>query len=191
MGSALPWIALTDHIDTQQNPLRFPHHLMSLVGDSVFMTSEWKDVVILLVAGLGLALGGAYLAYSDMAARENAEQVDGVVVESEIVDPNPSRDGTGGGASVEYRYTYAGGTYTSTTICPGEGNGCYSDGKALVENHPQGAEVNVYVNPDSPSQAYLLDRAGLFGTGIQAGYAIMIGFGLVCLVVLASKVRPS
>lgn len=147
--------------------------------------SDLAGKVVPVFMVLVLIGGGAYLYVSNQQATENAEAVDATVVSSEVYDADPGdapndRENDEYRASVEYRYTYAGGTYTSENLCPGAGSGCAPTGNTpdeaeqFVSNYPEGETVTAYVQPDDPSQAYLVDSGGS-----PLLYLGMVGAGLV------------
>lgn len=136
-----------------------------------------------LVIGVVLIAGGAFLYVSNQEATENSVAVDAVVLSSEVYDDEPGdppgdRENDDYRASIEYRYTYDGETYTSSNLCPGAGQGCAPSGdtpdeaEEFVAQYPDDETVTAYVQPDDPSRAYLVEGGspmlyvGLAGVGV-------------------------
>ncbi len=142
------------------------------------------DLVVPLVLGALFATAGGFLYVSEQQTTGTVVAVDAVVVSSEVVNDRP-QEGVGPRsddyrASVEYRYTYDGETYTSTNLCPGAGSACAPSGpdrgpvEEFVAQYPEGESVTVSVPRDAPSEAYLAD-----GGSSSLLYLGLSGFGLV------------
>jgi hypothetical protein len=144
------------------------------------------STLVLLVAGLAAAGGGVYLYQDATEATENAVEVDATVVSSEVESKLQDNDQTGQRdrvyyATIEYRYSYDGNSYTSTNLCPGVGSNCdaaqdkdqQSEARAILEEYPESETVTAYVQPDDPSEAHLVDAE----ESSTKRYLVLAGFG--------------
>lgn len=141
-----------------------------------------RGVVVLLV-GVALMAGGWHLHQDAQQATETAIQTEGTVISSAVArDEVEDDDGPDVQyyPKIEYRYTFEGETYTSTSICPGTAEGCeasnYKDDRTRVEEfvsqYPEGETTTVYVLPDQPSRSFLVKT----DSGSIA-YFILMGIG--------------
>lgn len=144
-----------------------------------------RGLVIGFLVGLAFTGFGGFIIFNHYQATMHSTPVDGVVVESSVVqyESNPSTGDPGGSRpAIEYRYTYQGTTYTSSKLCPGEGNlGCYGPNtekvaQSVVDRYPEGSTVTVHVDPDDPSNAYLIDA------DLPLVYLVPVGMGLLAIV---------
>ena len=143
------------------------------------------NLVMGLLVGLAFTGAGGFIIFNHYQATMQSTPVDGAVVESAVADieGNPSTGDPGGSRPyIEYRYTYKGTTYTSSKLCPGEGNmGCYGPNtekvaQSVVDRYPEGSTATVHVDPDDPSNAYLLDA------DFPLVYLVPVGMGLLAIV---------
>jgi hypothetical protein len=146
---------------------------------------DLSDLVIGFLVGLAFTGAGGFIIFNHYQATMHSTPVDGVVVESSVADleGNPSAGDPGGSRPyIEYRYTYKGTTYTSSKLCPGEGNlGCYGpntekEAQSVVDRYPEGSSVTVHVDPDDPSNVYLIEE------GLPLVYLVPVGMGLLAIV---------
>jgi len=144
-----------------------------------------SDAALFVLVGLLFAGAGGYLLYSEYQASADANQVEATVLSSEVTAN--ARGGSEVGSDffprVEYRYTYGGRTYISTNVCPGAGSGCAGTGttrsaaQRVVDRYPNGSTTTAYVDPDDPSQAFLV------APGVSPRYLVPLGAGLFVLLV--------
>jgi len=146
---------------------------------------NFQQIVIGLLVGLAFTGIGGFLIFNHYQATTQSTPVDGLVVESSVVDyeSDPAAEQPAGSRpDIEYRYTYQGTTYASSNLCPGEENtGCYGPdtqkvAKSVVDRYPEGSTVTVHVDPGDPSNAYLIDG------DLPLVYLVPVGFGLVAIV---------
>jgi hypothetical protein len=143
---------------------------------------ELRDILLGLLVSLALTGVGGFMIYDHYQATMHSTPVDGVIVESTVVDYNSGQGDRGSRPAIEYRYTYEGTTYTSSKLCPGEHNsGCYgpNTGKvanSVVDRYPAGSTATVHVDPDDPSNAYLLDG------DLPVWYLVVAGLGVLGIV---------
>ena len=154
----------------------------------------------LLLLGIGLVVGGWQFHQGAQHATENAIETEGTVLSAALTEKNgsgPNRDGTGSNSGyvpeIEYRYTYEGETYTSTSICPGTAEGCEAsnirsqdDVEGFLSQYPEGETVTVYVVPDEPSRAFLIET----DSGSLAHF-MMMGIGALLLLSSLESVASS
>ncbi|MFC7133197.1 MULTISPECIES: DUF3592 domain-containing protein [Salinibaculum] len=142
---------------------------------------DLRNLVLGLLVGLAFTGVGGFMIFTHYQATMHSTPVDGVVVESSVVDYNNGQS-SGSSPDIEYRYTYKGTTYTSSKLCPGEyNNGCYGPdtekvAQSVVDRYPEGSTATVHVDPDDPSNAYLLDA------DFPVVYLVPVGFGLLAIV---------
>lgn len=115
--------------------------------------------VVLAVAGLGLLLVSGGSIYEAYQATSSAEDVDAVVIESEVeskTDPDDSGNRTYF-PNVTYEYEYDGERYTSHNYNPGslERGMSSSDARSVARQYRSDDTVTAHVPPDNPSEAYL------------------------------------
>lgn len=140
--------------------------------------------VVLLLIGTALVAGGWTFHQDAQQATENAIEMDGTVVSSVVTEVEvEDEDGSHieYAPEIEYRYTYEGTTYTSTSICPGTVEACEASNardresvEEFLSQYPEGETVTVYVLPDDPSRAFLVKT----DSGSIAHY-MLIGFGAI------------
>lgn len=140
-----------------------------------------RDTTIALVFALLFVAVGGYLTYDHYRQQRQHEPVDGEIIETNLTH---SRDGAD--PHISYRYTVEGTQYTSSNICPGQGDhGCHGDARTVVDRYESGQQVTVYVDPDDPSDAYLLHGK----RPTAAMVAAAVGFVFTVLIVYADIVK--
>jgi len=155
------------------------------------MEDRWKYAIgaawFLLIALL-LVGGGGYRLYTDNQAVRTYDEVNATVedswVDTEVrIDEDGDRERTYY-PSVRYTYTYEGTTYNSTSLRPGPGRFGTGQGKAqdIVSNHQPGDTVTAYVDPDDPSESFLIkDTAILIPVLLLLGGLLPLYWGLATL----------
>lgn len=141
------------------------------------------SLVAAILTALAMSAGGWYLYQSEQAVTENAVEVDGVVVSSDVHDREPASRQGDYHPSITYEYTYGGETYTSDNICPGSGSACYPTGSdrgdvvEFVDQYPEGESVTVYVPEDDPEKAFLVDESssGIYLGLVALGALLIVG----------------
>lgn len=133
------------------------------------------QLLIAVLVGVGFAVGGGYLWFSQTEDIDHYEPVDATVVSSEV--GYPSGQGGGQTAQITYEYTVDGRTYESSNVFPGPGEAPADDPQGLVEDHPEGSTVTAYYDPANPSRAFLVQKRNVFFP------VAMIGVGLLTLFV--------
>lgn len=139
-------------------------------------------MAVLTVVGLLASGGVGYLIYDIQQATSGVERVDGTVLDAHV-EENPRAEGGHDLPVVEYRYTYEGETYENDNVFAGPSDvpdtslrGDGPDAREVLDRYEQGETVTVYVDPDDPSESYLIEdnppRSGIglivFGTGFSA-----------------------
>lgn len=129
------------------------------------------SLVVFLVC-LAFAAGGAYLFWSQQQAINNSVQATGTIESATVTEEVSERDTDDDGmleedtsyyADVTYNYTYQGEQYQSSNVFPGAGDPSVGAQRAseIVDDNPPGSEAEIYVNPDNPSEAYLIQEQNL------------------------------
>lgn len=144
-------------------------------------------LVVLLVLGLVATAATGYLIYDTRRAAAGTESVAGTVLRTDVEE----HAGTTGEDRpvVEYEYTYGGETYTNDDVFPGPGDrpdatlgGDGPDAEAIVARYDVGQRVTVHVDPDDPSESYLIERGapqGLYAMAAFFGlFSLLAGVGL-------------
>jgi len=153
--------------------------------------------VLLLLLAVGLIGYGGY----DYIQQSRAVN-DAVAVRATVTDAHVDRLEGGRGIDyrpeVEYTYRYQGETYTSEQVFPGIGRRTYSDrskAQSVVASYEPGTTARAYVDPATPSDAFLIrERTPLPARAVALG---CIALGIVVLAGLGSQnpgqqeVRPA
>lgn len=94
------------------------------------------NAAIVIILGLAAVVGGVYLYYSGMQAGSDVDDVEATVVSSSVSEMSSPGEPDSYTAAIQYRYSYDGETYTSWSICPGEGTACVptSDSQSDIED---------------------------------------------------------
>jgi hypothetical protein len=142
--------------------------------------------LLLVVLALGLVGYGAYDYVNQTNAVRDAVEVDATIVETGIQSESPpgSTD-VNHWPTVEYTYQYRGERYTGERISPGPTYETYETEAAAREAasaYEPNATVTAYVDPSSPSDAFLendvsntpIGLAALGGLGLLFGAASAI-----------------
>jgi hypothetical protein len=151
------------------------------------MNEKTKGTLVLLfplLTGLLFASIGGDMLWSEYKATTDYVAVDATVVSSNV-DIDESRDLSSRENEIDrthypnvtYQYTVDGTTYTNDNVFPGPGRYSKGVGKArdVVENHPEGKQVTVYVNDADPTESYLLDET----EPLAHGAFLVVGLGLL------------
>jgi hypothetical protein len=127
---------------------------------------------------------GGYTFWSEYQATTDYVAVDATVVSSNV-DIDESRDLSLRNNNIDrdhypdvtYRYTYDGNTYTNDNVFPGSSrfNKGVGEARDVVENHPEGKQVTVYVNDADPTESYLVDET----EPLAHGAFLVVGLGLL------------
>lgn len=149
--------------------------------------SGGKEALIVLVAGIGLALYGGYSLTQQSAALQNAEKVT-VTVESTGIEEISG----GKRSSIDYKpttsfsYTYNGESYTSNNIYPSGLTQEFNTEKSArntISKYKEGQNYTGYVNPETPGKAFLKNESSN-----KPYFMILIGIGMAA-VGLVSRLR--
>lgn len=136
-----------------------------------------RDSALLLLLVLAVVGGGLLLEYDHRRQQADSRPVDGVVLDSGVTR---NEDGTVD-LALRYRYTVDGEQYTSSNVCAGIGEQyCHGNPRDVAARYPEGASVTVYVDPDDPSESFLVKDDSLSAGGKWAIIGVL--FGLVALV---------
>lgn len=116
--------------------------------------------VLLLLAGIVLAGYGAYDYQQQSDALEDTVTVNATITETDVrTDISSGNQDYVPEATFDYRYQDT--SYTSNNIFPSGSTPHYdTEAKAneAIEGYEEGETVTAYVNPSSPSRAFLTER---------------------------------
>lgn len=142
------------------------------------------QVFLLLVALAAIGYGGYDYVHQE-AVIDDAVTVNATIKEVGITQ--------GGGRHIDYyprvtyEYQFEGRTYTGEDIYPGSlstGYDTRSEARAIVEPFAENETVTAYVDPQSPTDAFLKNER-------NSGPLYLVGFGVVALGILYVKGRQS
>ncbi|MFC6835997.1 DUF3592 domain-containing protein [Halomarina ordinaria] len=114
-----------------------------------------------LVVGLLVTGVGAYDYTQQSDAVANAVEVDATVTETGTESVSQRRGGPEYRPTVSFDYRYEGTAYTSDDVFPSAVTSTYdtrSAAESALQGYETGDTVTAYVDPDSPSEAFLTDR---------------------------------
>jgi hypothetical protein len=144
-----------------------------------------RTQLLLLFLAIGFVGYNGYDYVQQSRAVTDAVTVEATVSNTEILRDDDGRNQIQYVPDVVYTYQYRGETYTSDKVFPGVSDfnrGYYDRSKAesIVGSYKPGTEVQAYVMPDAPSNAFLVREQG-------SGPLWGIGFGVlgILLIVLA------
>jgi hypothetical protein len=123
--------------------------------------SESTRTVLVVIAGIGLAIYGGYSLMQQDSALQNAEQIN-VTIESTGVDTVSQRRGVEYKPTASFSYTYNGETYTSDNVYPSgiaQEFNSEDDALQIIEGYNTGETVIGNINPESPENAFLVDES--------------------------------
>lgn len=161
-----------------------------------FMDKVFAGFVIMVAVGvLGIP---AYFISVQQDEIDQSEEVIVTIQDSEIVLDDPSRQygSTSSGGyipEVRYTYDYEGRQYTSDQVYPGFDNTSTSSrewAEDVVDSYEEGEMTTGYVNPDNPSESFLVKKttADLFG-----GFGVILpalgGFFFIMLLLVGYSVK--
>jgi len=143
--------------------------------------------VLFLLLGSGALVYG-YMNYTAQGdAINDAVSVNGTVVDTEI-ETHSGRRSTDYEPVVRFEYIYKGQSYQSNNMYPA-GVSDYIDtrygAKSVLDNYRESSDVSAYLDPDSPSEAFLKQERSnqplvFMGIGvfmiIAAGYLVIHSF---------------
>lgn len=144
----------------------------------------------MLVVGLAITGFGTYDYLNQSEAMSDAVAVDATVTGTEVDSVSQRRGGPDYRPVVTYEYTYDGASYTSRNRYPATFEPDYetrSAAEAELQGYERGEPVTAYVNPDAPSEAFLVKETSsgplkLAGIGgvivVVGGVSILRGLGL-------------
>ncbi|MBC5793560.1 MAG: DUF3592 domain-containing protein [Nanohaloarchaea archaeon] len=122
--------------------------------------SDSTKTVLILIAGIGLAVYGGYSLMQQNSALQNAEQIN-VTIESTGVDRVSQRRGVEYEPKASFNYTYNGESHTSDNLYPSgiaQEFNSEEDASQVIEGYETGETVTGNINPESPGNAFLLDE---------------------------------
>lgn len=135
-------------------------------------------IILFFVLSLGIAGYGGYAWIEQGEALDAFEPTEAEVVSSRV---STSTEG-GDGVIINYRYRVDGTSYESSNVWPGPGDPTkdHFEAEEIVENHPKGAEVTAYYDPQDPSDAFLLEDRSVMPLLI-----LVMGGGMALLALFA------
>lgn len=144
--------------------------------------------MLTVVVGLVFAAVGGFLLYSQEQAIRNATTIEGTVETSTVDEETTRRDRDDDGireeetsyyARVTYTYEYDGERYTNDNVFPGAGSPSVSQSEAsdVVSQYPEGETATVYVDPEDPNDAFLVQERSLLVPGglLAVGGLVLLG----------------
>lgn len=115
--------------------------------------------ILALLVGLAVSGFGAYDYTQQSEAIENSVEVDATITGKSVESvTGGSATGTKFDPVVTFEYSYEGESYTGNDIYPSTTSKNYdtkSKAKSAIGEYEKGETVTAYVNPDSPSEAFL------------------------------------
>ena len=133
-----------------------------------------------LLLGLAITGYGAYDYQQQQQALDDAVTVEATIVETGVdARSGSSNPGAEYRPTVTFDYRYDGENYTSHSVFPSSTTPNYdtrSAAAAVLDGYESGEAATAYVDPDAPSEAFLVDRAAngpVIAMGIGAGVALL------------------
>jgi|GEM_PF-2092350 len=157
-------------------------------------TKALIGAVILLVAGATFGGAGWYMYQTEQSDLENAVEVRGTVESTSIDRDVRRRDRDDDGIReeettftpvVSYTYTYQGTNHTSDSVYAGPEKSFDSRSEAadVVDEYEAGDRVDVSVNSEDPSRAFLIQKEDSLFYYLFMGAGVVLGLaGLGSLV---------
>jgi hypothetical protein len=132
-----------------------------------------------IVVGLAMVAFGGQTLVAQQQAVSTYEPVDATVLSSEV-SVHRNAQGTMYSAAITYRYTVDGRTYESSDVRPGPGGWRKGEewARRVVRNHPEGATVTAYHDPDAPGESYLVEDRSLLWPSVVAGIGLLLAAAL-------------
>lgn len=128
------------------------------IGDEDGKAGLISNIAILLV-GVGLVFLGFNTLISQDQALENPVNVSATVVDTGIQQDSSRRGGIDYQPQIEYEYSFEGEKYTSRNMHPGgqlpNQYNVESKAREVIEEYSQGSEINVFVPPEKPGEAFI------------------------------------
>lgn len=139
---------------------------------------------LVAVVGLGLVYTGLGTLRANVR-RGAFEPVRARVTASSLRQRSGSKTTTTYAPQIEYEYTVGGVTYTSDSVYPGNISGSDDREKhaTVVENHPTGATVEAFYDPDDPSTSFLVEESTLSGGLIALSSGLLLVLGGIFFIV--------
>lgn len=132
--------------------------------------------LFLIIIGLALMGFGGYMYLEHQSQVQDFEQTEATIISSDVEeDRGIDTDDVQYYPEISYEYTVDGERYQNSNVFPGEGIGKSANAQSVVNNHPAGAEVTAYYNPDDPSESFLI-KSGPPWIRILASIAVGILF---------------
>ena len=123
--------------------------------------SELTKAILVVIAGIGLAIYGGYSLMQQDSAIQNAEQIN-VTIESTGVETVSQRRGVEYKPTASFSYTYNGDSYNSDNVYPSgiaQEFNSEEDASQVIEDYNTGETVTGYISPGSPGNAFLVDES--------------------------------
>ncbi|MFB6180115.1 MAG: DUF3592 domain-containing protein [Halorientalis sp.] len=141
-----------------------------------------KILAVIFAAGGLLLLGiGGYVLFTQYTAMQQAVTVNATIESATL----KTEVGSEFAPSVVYRYQYDGQTYENDDLYPGVVSHQTSGNRAFEISHEYGQDdrITAYVNPDNPSESFLIDKyATRMTLGFIGGGIFITGLSLITLV---------
>jgi hypothetical protein len=122
--------------------------------------SELTKAILVVIAGIGLAIYGGYSLMQQDSAIQNAEQIN-VTIESTGIEKVSQRRGVEYKPTASFSYTYNGDSYNSDNVYPSgiaQEFNSEEDASQVIEDYNTGETVTGYISPGSPGNAFLVDE---------------------------------
>ncbi|WP_135828201.1 DUF3592 domain-containing protein [Halorussus halobius] len=154
---------------------------ITIGGRSLSAVSLRRSLLVVLV-GLGAGGFGVYDYVQQNQAVENAVEVDATVVETGVDASSSRRGGPDYSPEATFEYSYQGESYTGNSVFPGSITKDYdtrSAAESVLEDYQAGETVAAYVDPNSPSDAFLVNETSnspLFFTAIGGLFVLVGGY---------------
>jgi hypothetical protein len=115
--------------------------------------------IAVILAGLGLIFLGYNTYTSQNQALENPVNLSATVTDTGIVEDSSRRGGKDYQPQIRYRYSFEGENFTSTNMHPGgqqpDDHNVESEAREVVEKYSEGSDINVFVPPEKPGEAFI------------------------------------
>ena len=151
----------------------------ALVGGIVVVTFVLPTILF----GAVFAGVGGFLYLETGEAVDTYEPTNATVVSSHVEETTADAEDTPTyRPAITYEYTVEGETYRSSNVLPGPGLTSRSDrgwAQGVVADHPEGATVTAYYDPENPSNAFLVkNQQRLFPLAFAGVGVVVVLFGV-------------
>jgi len=133
---------------------------ISILGGKEQMNSTAGVVLATIFTVIGVALAGyGFTQYQGQTENiDNAVNITATVTETDVRTDSSRRGRIDYRAEIRFNYSYVGENQSSGYIYPLDSDKEFnteSNAEEYLENYPSGQEVDAFVNPENPGEAFL------------------------------------